>query len=174
VAALWDAVNSAQPGDTILIADGSYNLGQHGFYLWIDTSNVTLRSASGDRAAVILDDNYFGSEIITVAASGVTVADLTIMRAGTHPIHVTSSDAGETVNTVIYNVHIVDPGQQAIKINPHGARVNFPNFGVVACSHIELTDAGRPMVVEINASWYTGGVDLSLGSTVLGFTIMGR
>ncbi len=75
---LWNAVNSASPGMTILIADGAYNLAAQGYYLWIDTPGVTLRSASGDRENVILDDNYQGSETITIAASDVTIADLTV------------------------------------------------------------------------------------------------
>jgi hypothetical protein len=157
--ALVNEVNSAASGTTILIADGTYHLGQSGYYLWIDTPNVTLRSESGDREAVVLDDNYSGSETITVAASNVTIADLTIMRSGTHPIHVVSTDAGDTLNTLIYNVHIIDPGQQAIKINPHDAKVNFPDDGIVACSTIELTASGRTEVWNINGSCYTGGVD---------------
>jgi hypothetical protein len=60
---------------------------------------------------------------------------------------------------LIYNVHIIDPGQQAIKINPHSNPVHFTDDGVVACSTIELTDAGRTKVWEINGSCYTGGVD---------------
>jgi len=156
---LWDAVNTAAPGTTILIMDGTYNLGSSGRYLWIDTPGLTLRSARGDREAVILDDDYSGSEIITVAASNVTIADLTLKRAGTHPIHVVSTNDGDTLNTMIYNVHILDPGQQAIKINPHAARIHYTDNGTVACSTIELTDAGRAKVLDINGSCYTGGVD---------------
>jgi hypothetical protein len=66
-----------------------------------------------------------------------------------------TTDAGHTLNTVIYNVHIIDPGQQAIKINP-AATAFYPDDGVIACSHIELTDAGRP---HIRDNCYTGGVD---------------
>ena len=156
---LCDAVNSAGPGTTILVMDGTYNLGGSGRYLWIDTPGLTLRSAGGDRETVILDDEYSGSEIITVAASDVTIADLTIKRARTHPIHVVSTDDGDTLNTLIYNVLIVDPGQQAIKINPNAARTHFTDYGTVACSTIELTDAGRAKVLDINGSCYTGGVD---------------
>lgn len=155
---IYNEVNSATQGTTILIADGTYNLGQSGYYLWIDTPGITLRSESGNREAVILDDNYNGSEIITVAASNVTIAELTIMRAGTHPIHVVSTSNGDTLNTLIYNVHIIDPGQQAVKINP-GTAGYFTDNGVVACSTIELTDAGRAKVLDINGSCYTGGVD---------------
>jgi len=70
---LFSAVNSAAPGTTILIMDGAYNLGSSDCDLWIDTPGLTLRSAGGDREAVILDDDYSGSEIITVAASNVTI-----------------------------------------------------------------------------------------------------
>lgn len=154
---LWTAVNTAQAGDTILLTDGTYNLGQNGHYLWLDTPDVTLGSASGNRAAVILDDNYSRTEIVTIAASNVTIADLTLKRAGTHPIHVTTG-SGDTLNTLIYNVHLIDPAQQAIKINPNPGGY-YPDNGVIACSHLELTDAGRSQVDNDPIPCYTGGVD---------------
>lgn len=157
--ALWNAVNENIPFTTILIEDGTYHLGQNGYYLWFDTPDVTLRSKSGNREAVILDDAYAASEVISISASNVTIADLTIRRARTHPIHVSSSDTGNTLNTRIYNVHLIDPGQQAIKINPHAARTYYPDDGEIACSQIELTDAGRSKVLEFNGSCYTGGID---------------
>lgn len=156
VAALEDAVNNATPGLTILIADDVYAL--NGVYLRIDVPNVTLRSASGNREAVVLDGDYVTTEIVQVVASGVTIADLTLREAYDHPIHVMSTDGADTVDTLIYNVHIVDPGEQAIKINPYtqAGAAHFPDDGVVACSHIELTDAGR---AQIRNDCYTGGVD---------------
>ncbi|WP_420629659.1 hypothetical protein [Candidatus Leptofilum sp.] len=153
VAGLQNAVNNASTGDTILIADGIYNL--DGVYLRIDTSNVTLRSASGNRAAVVLDGNYITTEIIQIVASDVTVADVTLREAYYHPIHVMTTDAGDTLNTLIYNVHLIDPGEQAIKINP-AADGTYPDDGVIACSHLELTDVGRPF---IRNNCYTGGID---------------
>jgi hypothetical protein len=155
VAELLDAMDSLVANTTILIADGTYEL--HGSQLWFDVPGVTLRSTSGNREAVILDGNYETTEIVTIAASDVTVADLTLKRARTHPIHVAPSGDADIENTFIYNVHIIDPGQQAIKINQNGTY--YPDDGVVACSHIELTDAGRPRIWEINDSCYTGGVD---------------
>ncbi len=153
VSQLENAVNSAASGTTILIADGTYNL--NGVYLRIDVPNVTLRSASGNREAVILDGNYQTTEIVQVVASNVTIADLTLREAYDHPIHVMSGEAAHTLNTLIYNVHIVDPGEQAIKINPATAGY-YTDDGAIACSHIELTDAGRP---HIRNDCYTGGVD---------------
>ena len=155
-AQLWNAVNAAQPHTTILLADGTYNLGANGHYLWIDTPYVTIRSASGNREAVILDDNYSATEIVTILASNVTVADITIKRAYTHPIHVMSTETADTLNTLIYNVRITDPGQQAIKVNPASVG-HYPDNGVIACSVIELTDAGR---AHIRDNCYTGGIDM--------------
>ena len=156
VSELENAVNHASPGDVILIADGVYNL--DGVYLRIAASDVTVRSASGHREAVVLDGNYITTEIFQIVASDVTIADLTLREAYDHPIHIMSTESGDATGTLIYNVHIIDPGQQAIKINPYTGEnaLYFPDDGVIACSHIELTDAGRP---HIRDNCYTGGVD---------------
>lgn len=156
VSELETAVNSGTSGTTILVADGTYNL--DGVYLRFDVPNVTLRSASGDREAVVLDGNYVTTEIVQIVASDVTVADLTLREAYYHPIHVMSSESGDTTGILIYNVHIVDPGEQAIKMNPYTGEnaLYFPDEGAIACSHIELTDAGR---LHIRNNCYTGGVD---------------
>ncbi len=153
VAGLESAVNHAASGTTILVADGNYNL--NGVYLRFDTPGVTLRSASGNREAVVLDGNYATTEIVQIVASDVTIADLTLREAYYHPIHVMSTASSHTLNTMIYNVHIIDPGQQAIKINPASGGY-YTDDGVIACSHIELTDAGR---THIRDNCYTGGVD---------------
>ncbi len=154
VSELVNGVNSAVPNTTILIADGVYDL--DGAYLRIDVPNVTLRSASGNREAVVLDGNYDTTEIIQIVRSNVTVADITLREAFYHPIHVSSSDeGGDVLNTLIYNVHIIDPGEQAIKINKAGDGV-YTDDGVIACSRIELTDTGRPF---IRNNCYTGGID---------------
>lgn len=154
---LVEAVNSASPGEAILVADGTYALA--GAYLRIDVPGVTLRSQSGDREAVVLDGGYQTTEIVQVVASNVTIADLTLTRAYYHPIHVTAGDSTDTTGTTIYNVHVSDPGQQAIKINQNGTYTHYADDGLIACSHIQLTDAGRPMIWEVNGSCYTGGVD---------------
>ncbi|GAB4526288.1 MAG: hypothetical protein Kow0063_00380 [Anaerolineae bacterium] len=153
VAQLQNAVNTATSGTTILVADGTYHL--NGVYLRFAVPGVTLRSASGNREAVVLDGNYITDEIVQIAASDVTIAGLTLREAYYHPIHVVTTGASHTLNTLIYDVHIIDPGEQAIKINPAVAGY-YPDDGLIACSHIELTDAGRP---HIRNNCYTGGVD---------------
>jgi hypothetical protein len=157
VGELEAAVNSAVPNATIRVADGHYHL--DGIYLRFDTPGVTLRSASGDREAVVLDGNYLTTEIIQIVSPTVTIADLTLREALHHPIHVMSTANSPTLDTVVYNVRIVDPGQQAIKINPGPGADYYPDDGEVACSHLELTDVGRLRVWELNGSCYTGGID---------------
>lgn len=157
---LVDAVDDAAAGATILIADGTYAL--NGNYLLIDVPNVTLRSQSGNRSAVIIDGNYEGGDIISIVASNTTIADLTVQRSHYHLIHVhTGGRDANVLNTKIYNVHLQDASEQAIKINfdnQPGAQY-FPDVGEIACSRIELTDAGRPHVNPTISGCYTGGID---------------
>jgi hypothetical protein len=156
VTSLVNAVNSAVAGTTILVDNGNYAL--NGAYLRFAAPDVALRSKSGNREAVILDGGYQTDEIVQIVASGVTIADLTLKRAAHHPIHVAVENS-DILNTLIYNMHVIDPGQQAIKINQNSAYTHFADYGEVACSRIELTDTGRPYVWSINGSCYTGGID---------------
>ncbi len=150
-------VNDLKSGSTLLFSDGTYNL--NGVFMQVIAPNVTLRSESGNREKVILNGDYVSEEIIQIAASGVTVSDMTLKQAKYHPIHVTATDNADVTDTRIKNVHIIDPGQQAIKINQNGAKTHFADNGVISGCRIELTDTGRQKVWEINGSCYTGGVD---------------
>jgi hypothetical protein len=151
---LAQVVRDAATGTTILLEDGNYDLSESDM-LHFATPGVALRSASGNRDAVVLDGGYSLGEIALVSASDITIAEITLQRAYYHPIHVTGRSDANIENTLIYNVKVIDPGQQAIKIN-----ASYEGFyvdrGTVACSHIELTDAGR---AEIRDNCYTGGID---------------
>ncbi len=152
---LSSALASASAGSTILLADGTYT--QTGT-LYVHTSNVTLRSASGNRDAVILDGNYAIGEGIYIDAANVTIADLTLKRAQWHPLHIVGAPG-----TMIYNVRIIDGGQQFVKINAPTNSGPFSDNGTIACSSMELTSTGRAYVEAHPASsflnCYTGGVD---------------
>ena len=165
---LSDIVGAAASGTTIRLADGFYAL--NGASLAFRNAGVTLRSASGNRSAVVLDGNYQGGSILSVAASNVTIADLTVQRAWFHPIHVASFGGNHVTGTLIHNVRVIDPGQQAIKINNNGSW--YADSGTIRCSHIELTAAGRGNVRD---NCYTGGVDAhqALGWQVRDNTIVG-
>ena len=148
-------INGVSPGTTILLHDGTYDMsnGDNSSRLTFGTANVTLRSFSGNRGAVVLDGNYQTNELVSIYASNVTIADLTVKRAYHHPIHISGSQGSPITGTVIHNVRVVDPRQQAIKINASGN--GWADYGVVQCSSIELTSAGRSQV----SNCYTGGID---------------
>jgi hypothetical protein len=146
-------VYDAQPDTTFVFEDGTYDLSGANL-LHVVSPGLTFRSASDDRNAVILDAGYGIGEIFLVAASDTTIAHLTVQKAFYHPIHVTGGSDGNIENVIIHDVAVIDPGQQAIKINasPEGYYVDD---GRVSCSHVELTDEGRPQVTDC----YTGGID---------------
>jgi hypothetical protein len=149
-ASLPAIVGSSQPDQTIRLADGIYNVPQT---LSFRTAGVTIRSASGNRDAVVLDGRYAIGNVMNVTASNVTVADLTVTRAYNHPIHVMGGTAS-TTGTLLHNLRAVDGAEQFVKINP----VNgfFAESGTIRCSSLELTDAGPGF---IRNDCYTGGVD---------------
>jgi hypothetical protein len=152
---LRNTIAGAASGTTILLHDGYYDMsgGDSTHRLIFSTPGLTLRSASGDRAAVVLDAGYVTGELVSIQASDTTIADLTLMRAYYHPIHV--SGPGTPIdNVLIHNVHVIDPGEQAIKVNPVGA--GTVDDSTLECSHLELTDNGRP---HIRNNCYTGGLD---------------
>jgi hypothetical protein len=158
VAELENAVAQANSGGdkNIVIQSGTYHL--NGVYLHLAADNITVSGATGSREDVVLDGDYVTTEIFQVVGSSITIKDLTLQRAVYHPIHVFPGNKDVT-GTVIDNVHIIDPGQQAIKINQNAAKTYSANSGTVKRSRIELTDSGRNKVWQINGSCYTGGVD---------------
>ena len=73
---LLNALNNATPGDTILMANGTYNI-----YDWaiVNVENITIKSQSGDRDSVILDGNVYHGDIgFDIHANYVTIKDITI------------------------------------------------------------------------------------------------
>ena len=146
-------VGNAEPNTTFSFADGTYDLSNANL-LHVTTPGLRFVGASNDRDAVILDANYGIGEIFLVAASNTTIAHMTVQRAFWHPIHVTGGSDANTLNTIIHDVAVIDPGQQAIKINASGAGY-YSDEGRVSCSAVIMTDAGRPNVDNC----YTGGID---------------
>ena len=156
-------VRSAEAGTTILLGDGTYRFTQQGEAerrLRITSQRVALRGASGDRDRVVIDGEYATDEILAISASQVTVADLTIRRAVHHPIHVTGGPAGDITGTRLYNLRVVDGGEQFLKINTSGQSPNtYADDGSVECSSFEMTAEGREHVAPEPGGCYTGGID---------------
>lgn len=163
---LRDVVRGASTGDTILLADGTYTFppGGGGAFtgLYFTTPGITLRSASGDASAVIIDSAYSdhgnSSAPITVAAADTVLADFTVQRSVYHLIHFWADGDSATV----HNVTMIDGGQQFVKASPGGnERVDEVE---ISCSRFLMTDAGRDNVwgygsTSGNTTCYTGGID---------------
>src|SRR5262245_8042635 len=128
---------AARPGDTIQLNDGIYVVPQT---LVFQQPGVTIRSKSGNRNAVTLDGQYAVGDMLLLMESNLTVADITVTHSFWHPIHV-SPQRQTTTGTLIHNVRVVDGGQQFIKINANNGF--YADSGVVRCSSLEMTDAGR-------------------------------
>ncbi|HJL33578.1 MAG TPA: hypothetical protein RMI62_31100, partial [Polyangiaceae bacterium LLY-WYZ-15_(1-7)] len=163
---LRQVVSGAAEGTTILLEDGTYTLPEAsgGSYtgLYFTTPNVTLRSASGDASAVVIDSAYRshgGSTApITVDAPGVVLASFTVRRSIFHLIHLWKDADG----VVIHDVDLIDGGQQFLKSSP-GDGLNVDDVEV-SCSRFRMTDAGRDNVwgygsPDGNTTCYTGGID---------------
>jgi len=133
----WEALLANAPSDTeILLEDGTYEMTRYAVYL--ASPDITIRSGSGDRDAVIIRGQGYevGGEGLMIAASGITIADLTMTAIRNHAISMKPGSGSST--TFIYNVNLVDNGTQQIK----GSSGGDNNGGVVACSSIGYTADG--------------------------------
>lgn len=162
---LRQVVAQASEGDIIELADGTYTFDEAGdgqfTGVYITTPNITIRSASGDASAVVLDSAYRRhgnqSATITIAAAGVTVQDLSVQRAIFHLIHLW--EAGD--EATIHNVRLIDGGQQFLKSSGGDGTIDDVS---ITCSDFLMTDEGRDNVWGYgnqggNTTCYTGGID---------------
>jgi hypothetical protein len=150
-------VSRAPAGATILLADGTYRVRST---LAVSRPGVTIRSLSGRPGAVVLDGGYATGDLIAVAASDVTVAELTLTRTSHHLVHIVPKDGGPTIRRVrLYRLRLIDGAEQFVKVNPNAARSAFADSGRVECSSFRLTDRGRPHVPSNFLPCYTGGID---------------
>jgi hypothetical protein len=164
---LREVVQQAKAGDIIVLADGTYTFpestGDNNYTgLYFTKPNVTLRSKSGNAAAVILDSKYFdhgaSTAPITVAAKGVVIADLTVKRSIFHLVHLWAD--GD--DAVLHNLRLIDGGQQFVKASPGSGK--FVDKVEVTCSTFAMTAAGRDNVWGYGSQTggtrcYTGGID---------------
>ncbi len=156
VKSLMVAVKSAEPGTTILLEDGVYKLSDRQ-RLAVNSPHVTIRGASGNREQVRLEG---GSSTFVVNADQVTIADLTMTGPKFHHIQIRGERGVSGVR--IYNVHLLDAGQQFIKVSAgDGMEHRFGDHGLVACSCMEYTTFSKGN--GVTSPTYTNGVDILAG-----------
>ncbi len=146
------AINDSGGNRTVLIEDGDYELSA---LLHIHADNVVIRGRSGNRDRVILHgQNMAGglSHIFLVAASHVTIADLSLGQVYYHAIQVQGENGAGHLR--VHNVRIFDTGEQMLKGSYDGETGS--DDGVVECSLFEYTQAFGPQ-------YYIGGIDVHHG-----------
>jgi hypothetical protein len=156
-AQLQAAVKTLTSGTTILIAAGTYKLTAT-LYVKGTLSNVVIRGASNNRNDVVLVGLGMSAASGNVPfgiwtggnLTGVTIANLTIRDVHEHAIIINPTTTGAR----IYNVRLLDVGDQFIKGNPDPNGIG-PSGGVVEYSVIEYTTEAPDT--------YTNGVDVHGG-----------
>ncbi len=157
VSALQAAVNSLASNRTIVIAPGTYQLTST---LFVNGAfaNVTIRGATNSRDDVVLVGRGMGVQNGAVPhgiwaggnVTNLTIANLTIRDVYQHPI---IFNAG-TESPRVYNVRLINAGQQFLKANPDGHGGGVDN-GLVEYSVFEYTNTAP--------SDYTNAVDVHGG-----------
>jgi hypothetical protein len=133
---LIKALGEAEPGRTILLADGHYLMPR---YVEIRTDNVTLRGASGHRERVIIDGaRSRDGELLGVrACSGVTIADLTIQNVKWNGFKINSETNVQKLtihNCIVHNIWqrgvkgVKVPKENRDAIRPRQCRVQYCLF----------------------------------------------
>src|SRR3989442_12734076 len=158
-AQLQTAVQQLTSNSTIVLAPGTYQL-TNTLYINGTYTNVAIRGGTNNRDDVVLSgpgmtNAAYGNVPYGIwtggNVQGITIANLTIRDLFYHPI---IFNAG-TQSPRVYNVHLIDAGEQFIKSNPNGAGGGVDN-GIVEYSVIEYTTTAK--------SGYTNGVDVHTGA----------
>lgn len=153
VSTVIELVNAAQQANasgnlTILIEDGTYTLSE---MLWISGNNVTFRSRSGNRDAVVIRGQGISgnvSHIFNVPGDNFTAADMTIGWVANHAIQIHS----DSDNPVVHNVRFVDTYEQMLKVSYRPGDSTSSDNGLVEWCVFEYS-AG------IGPQYYIGGID---------------
>jgi hypothetical protein len=156
---LQAAVRTLTSNTTIVITRGTYFLSQP-LYVHGPLSNVTIRGASANREDVVLVGtgmSYAGDARVPYGiwtgggVRNVIIADLTIRDVRYHAL---IFNAG-TDRPRVYDVDLIDAGQQLLKSNPDAAGAGV-NDGIVEDSVFEYTSRAP--------SAYTNGIDIHAGA----------
>lgn len=159
---LQSAVYNAKANSTIVITPGTYQLTST---LGITQNNITIIGASNDCGAVELigagmdNSDHQGIEHgVWVDAENATIANITLSEFFLHPITMSGNAHGAKV----YNVRMINAGQQFIKVNPIEYGIGA-NSGSVEYSIMQYTQSPPALARYGAGSGYTNGVDIHAG-----------
>jgi hypothetical protein len=162
---LLEAVDRITPGGTVLVADGVYHLPR---YFEIRTDQVTLRSASGRREAVVLDGGRSRHrELLGLSnCRGVTIAGLTIRNVPANGLKINSQTNVQELTVydcVFHNIwqraikSVLIPPNDLDQFRPRGSRILYSLFYNDRPKRFDDDPADTPANFGGN---YIGGIDL--------------
>jgi hypothetical protein len=156
---LQNAMNNLQPGDTLLLANGTYNLTSS---LYINgKDNVTIRGGSGCADVVLagkgMDNPAYGNVPVGIWSNSrnTTIAHLTVRN--TYDNTVIFNAGAQSPH--LYSVNLTDAGSQFIKANPTDAAngIGVAN-GVVEYCRIEYTNGPPAAASHAGGAGYFNGI----------------
>lgn len=144
------------PGETLVLDAGTYELGGGDTVsnLLFTAPGVVLRGATGDPADVVLDGLYGTSELLTVRADGVVLADLTIRRASRDAVRVSGDGTADVAGVSLFRVLLEDSLGTQLRVDAE--RGTYADEGLVACSSFSFSDDAR---AAAGAGCAPGGID---------------
>jgi hypothetical protein len=159
-AQLQSAVANLTSGTTVMIAPGIYHLSQS-LFIKGSFSDVVIRGSSNHRDDTVIEG-------LGVTNSGIeygmwvggnlqrlTIANLTIREVYTHPLIFNSLNGAMPQSPRIYNVHLINGGQQLMKVNPGDGNAGS-NDGVIEYSLFEYSPMSR--------DWYANAIQVLAGA----------
>jgi hypothetical protein len=158
VGELQTAIGNANAGSgdpVILLETGTYTLSVQ-WGLLLSRTGLTLRGASGDREAVIVEgagmSNNSVSHCFQITGDDVTIEDMTLRRVGSHAVQIHGEAPHDADGTILRNCIFQDTGQQMVKVSYVEGDGYSADDGLVEGCLFEFT-AG------IGPQFYIGGID---------------
>ncbi len=152
---LRETLATAVPGAVYLLDDGVYTLtgGDSAHNLAI-ADGVTVRSASGNAAAVVLEGGYATTELVTLGA-GALLAEVTLAHAAGNAVSIRGASGAR-----VYGVVVVDPGGVGVAVLPErGAYADDATIGCVTVTRTETCDVGIEGVQADGARVFGATID---------------
>jgi len=150
IAALQNAVNSAQPGDIIEVVNGTYTLTSFDGIMIQDKNNLTIRSQSGNRDAVIIkgqgiSNNNVGFVFKIFRSDYITLENMTLRDVYWHCVQLNEGSS----NFILRNLYMWDAGEGPVKttVLPNVLDL-YCDDGLIENCVIGYTTTGMRSVVE--------------------------
>ncbi len=158
-AQLQNAIDDAAAGDVIRLADGDYRIIDKGGYAFTitDKTNLTIKSLSGNRAAVIIagqgmTDSEVQHGFVLQNSHHITIQDLTIQNVYYHCIQ----NHPNVDYLTVRNCVLRDGAEQLLKV-AYSSSISDPSeWGLIEGCLFEYS-AG------VGVQSYMGGIDVHLG-----------